>query len=52
MSFEFNYSYHSWMSYKDNINPRSKSKSANKLSIELKELMIICKENIYYAQEF
>ena len=34
-------SYHSWISYKDEVNPCSKSKSADKLSAELKELMII-----------
>ena len=51
MPFELNCGYHFWMSYKKDINPRSNSKSANKLSIELQELMTICRENLYHAQE-
>ena len=40
--FELNYGYHPWMSYEDDVNPCSKSKSADKLSAELRELMIVC----------
>ena len=50
--FELNYGYHLWMSYKDNIDPCSKSKLADNISAKLRELMIICKENFHYAQEF
>ena len=49
--FELNCGYHPQMSYKDNIDPRSKFKSADKLSAELKELMIVCRKNLYHAQE-
>ena len=49
--FELNYGYHPRMSYKGNVNPRSKSKSADNLSAELRELMIVCRKNLYYAQE-
>ena len=49
--FELNCGYHPWMSYEDDVDPRSKSKSADKLSAKLKELMIVCRENLYHAQE-
>ena len=51
MPFELNYGYYLWMSYKEEVNSRSKSKSANKLSAELKELMIICQENFHHTQK-
>ena len=50
--FELNCGYHPRMSYKKDVKPRFKSKSANELSAELKELMIICQENLHHAQEF
>ena len=40
------------MSYKDDVNPRSKSKSADELSAELRELIIVCRKNLHHAQEF
>ena len=49
--FELNCGYHPRMSYKEDINPRSQSKSADELSAELRELMIVCQENLYHAQE-
>ena len=49
--FELNYSYHSWMFYKKNVDLQSKSKSANKLSKELKKLIIVCQKNVYHAQK-
>ena len=49
--FELNCGYHPQMSYKDNVDPRSKSKSADNLSAELRELMIVCRENLHHAQE-
>ena len=49
--FELNSGYHSWMSYKDNIDSYFKLKSADNLSAELKELMIVYRENLYHAQE-
>ena len=49
--FELNYGYNVKMSYKDNVNLCSKFKSADKLSIELKELMIVCRKNLHHAQK-
>ena len=51
MFFELDYSYHPQMSYEEKVDPRSKSKSANKLSAELRELMIVCQENLYHTQK-
>ena len=50
--FELNCGYHFRMSYKDDVDPRSQSKSADKLVAELRELMIVCRENLHHAQEF
>ena len=50
--FELNCSYHPRMSYKEDVDLRSKSKSADKLSAKLRELMIVCCENLHHAQEF
>ena len=52
MPFELNCGYHPRMLYKDDVDPRSKSKSADKLLTKLRELMIVCRENLYYAQKF
>ena len=49
--FELNCGYHPRMSYKEDVDPRSQSKSADKLSAELKELMIVCQKNLYHTQE-
>ena len=51
MPFELNCGYHPRMSYKEDVDPRSKSKSADELSAELRELMIVCRENLHHAQE-
>ena len=51
MPFELNYSYHPWMSYEDDVDPHSKSKSADDLPVELRKLMIVCRENLHHAQE-
>ena len=50
-SFELNSSYHPQTSYEKEVDPRSQSKSADKLAQELRELMIICCENLHHAQE-
>ena len=50
--FELNCDYHPQMSYKDDVNPCFKFKSADDLSAKLRELMIVCRENLYHAQEF
>lgn len=49
--FELNCGYHSHVSYKENINPHSKSKVADELSIELWELMTISKKNLYHTEK-
>ena len=49
--FELNYGYHFRISYEEEVNPFSKSKSADKQPAELRELMIICQKNLYYAQK-
>ena len=49
--FKLNCGYHPRMSYKEDVDPRSKSKSADELSTELRELMIVCRENLHHAQE-
>ena len=49
--FELNYGYHFRMSYKEDIDSRSKSKSADKLLAELQELMTVWRKNLYHAQE-
>ena len=51
-AFKLNCGYHCQMSYKNNVDPHSKSKSADKLSMKLRELMIVCRENLHYAQIF
>ena len=49
--FELNCGYHPWMSYKKNVDPRSQSKLTEELSAELKELIIVCQENLHHTQE-
>ena len=39
------------MSCKEDVDFRSQSKSADKLLAELRELMIVCQENLHHAQE-
>ena len=49
--FELNCGHHPWVLYKENVDPHSQSKSANKLSAEIKELMIVCRGNLYHTRE-
>ena len=49
--FELNCGYHPRMLYENDVDSQSKSKSADKLSAELKELMIICHENLHQVQK-
>ena len=49
--FELNYGYHPRMLYEEDVDPHSQSKLADKLLVELRELMIICQENLHYTQE-
>lgn len=48
--FELNYSYHSWISYKENVNLYFKLKSANKLSAKLRELIIVWAKSLPYLK--
>ncbi len=47
--FELNCDFHPQASYKEDVNPCSQSKSADKLATELRELMAICRENRQHA---
>ena len=49
--FELNCGYHPQVLYKKDINPCSQSKSADELSAELRELMIVCWENLHHIPE-
>ena len=49
--FELNCGYHPRVSYKEDLNPRSKSKTAKKLSFELRNLMAACQQNLHHAQK-
>ena len=49
--FEFNCRYYSSVSYKKDLDPRSKSRTAKELSSELPELMIVCQQNLHHIQE-
>ena len=50
-SFELNCGYHPCVSYKKDLNPRSKSKIVEELSSKLQNLMAVCQQNLHYAQE-
>ena len=50
-SFKLNCGFHLQVSFEDDINPRSRSRSADKLAKELRKLMDICQQNLLYAQE-
>ena len=39
------------MLYKEDVDSRFQSKSADKLLVELRELMIVCQKNLHYAQK-
>lgn len=49
--FKLNCGYYLCISYKKDIDLRSKSKSVKELSTKLGKLIIICQENLYYAQK-
>ena len=50
-SFKFNYAYHPKISFKEDVDPRSRSCSANKLAEKLTELIKICYQNRFHVQE-
>ena len=49
--FKLNCGYHPQILYEEEVDSRSKSKSTDKLSAELRELMIVYWENLHHAQE-
>ena len=49
--FELNYGYHPRVFYEEDLDLRSKSRTAEELSSKLRELMTICQQNLNHAQE-
>ncbi len=49
--FELNCGYHPRVSFKEDVDPRSRSRSANKLAEELGKLKEVCCQNLFHAQE-
>ena len=47
--FELNCGYHPRVSFKEDIDSRSRSCSANELAEELKELIEVCCQNLFHA---
>ncbi len=47
--FELNCGYHPRVSFKEDIHPRSRSRSANKLTKELRKLIEVCCQNLLHA---
>ena len=50
-SFELNYRYHPWVSYKEDLDPHSKLKTAEELSSKFQYLMAVCQQNLYHFQK-
>ena len=50
--FKLNCGYHLYVFFEKNIDFCFQSKTAKELSSKLKELMTVCQENLYHAQEF
>ena len=51
LPFELNCGYYSRMSYKEEVDLLSQSMLTDEFLVELRELMVICCENLYHAQE-
>ncbi len=49
--FKLNSGYHPRVFFEEDVDPRSRSRSANKLAEELRELMEVCCQNLLHAQE-
>ena len=47
--FKLNCGYHFWMLYKEDIDPRSRSKLADELSAEFRNLIIVFCENLHHT---
>lgn len=50
--FKLNYCYYFWMLYKTNNNFHYLFKTADKLLVNLEELIIICKKNLNYVEKY
>ena len=48
--FELNYGYHPRVSYKEDLDLHSKSKTAEKLFSKPQNLMAVCQQNLYYCK--
>ena len=51
MFLRLNCNYHPCVSFEKDTNPRSQLKTANKLSIELQDLMPVYRKNFHHAQK-
>ena len=51
MPFKLNCGYYLYISYKDDIDPYSEFKVANKLTKKLRNLMVIYRKNLQHAQK-
>ena len=49
--FELNCSYHACVSFEEDTDPRSQSKSPDKLLAKLCDVMIVCQKNLHHAEE-
>ncbi len=49
--FELNCGYHPRVFFKDDVDPRLRSRSVNKLAEQLKELIEICCQNLFHLQK-
>ncbi len=49
--FKLNCDYHPRISFKEDVDPRLRSRSANELAEELRELIEVCCQNLLHAQE-
>ena len=49
--FGLNCGYHPWVSYKKNLDLRSKSRTAEELSSKPQELMTVYQQNLHHTQE-
>ena len=50
-SFKLNCEYYPHIFYKENVNPRSRSKEADELTEKLRNLMATCRKNLQHTQE-
>ena len=49
--FELNCGYHPRVFYEEDVDPHSRSKAANELTKELRNLIIVCRESLQHVQK-